>query len=246
MITQAEFVEQCLIKYRHEPLPPDDKWNVAHYPVPKCLGGTETIQLWQSDHAAQAVIQCEEFEYPCIFGWEAKYLSGELLKTFSYWMSQKGIAVSTWVKENTTSEERSKKAKEVYDQLDSEIRQRWHISGRNALPREACVKGGKNASKVRTPESYAEASKKSMATVLAKNPNHFSEMGKKAREGESQEVRSARGYAIPQEARRRGSDKANGQKWVCLITGHISTAGPLTIWQKARNIDPSLRAKLND
>jgi hypothetical protein len=37
------------------------------------------------------------------------------------------------------------------------------------------------------------------------------------------------------------SKKLNSQKWKCLITGFISTSGPLTNYQKSRNIDPKLR-----
>ncbi|MDX1371194.1 MAG: hypothetical protein R3321_01920 [Nitrososphaeraceae archaeon] len=35
------------------------------------------------------------------------------------------------------------------------------------------------------------------------------------------------------------------QRWKCLVTGHISSPGPLTNYQKARNIDPSLRERLS-
>jgi hypothetical protein len=41
-----------------------------------------------------------------------------------------------------------------------------------------------------------------------------------------------------------GSDAAarlNTQRWKCTVTGHISTPGPLTNYQRARGIDPSNR-----
>jgi hypothetical protein len=34
------------------------------------------------------------------------------------------------------------------------------------------------------------------------------------------------------------------QKWVCLETGHITNAGALTNYQKAKNIDTSKRKRL--
>ena len=37
----------------------------------------------------------------------------------------------------------------------------------------------------------------------------------------------------------------NSQKWKCIITGHISTSGPLTSYQKARNIDTKLRIQIH-
>ena len=36
----------------------------------------------------------------------------------------------------------------------------------------------------------------------------------------------------------------NSQKWKCTITGHITTSGPLTVYQKARGIDITNRIKL--
>jgi hypothetical protein len=43
----------------------------------------------------------------------------------------------------------------------------------------------------------------------------------------------------------KGSKTTNSQKWVCLVTGHISNSGGLSRWQKARGIDTSLRVKLS-
>lgn len=50
------------------------------------------------------------------------------------------------------------------------------------------------------------------------------------------------------EAERKGgritASKLNSQKWMCLETGHITTSGPLTRYQKARNIDITKRMRL--
>jgi len=35
-------------------------------------------------------------------------------------------------------------------------------------------------------------------------------------------------------------------KWMCTVTGKVSTAGPLTCYQRARGIDPSNRIKLEE
>jgi hypothetical protein len=37
----------------------------------------------------------------------------------------------------------------------------------------------------------------------------------------------------------------NSQRWQCSVTGHISSPGPLSRYQKARGIDTKLRVKLN-
>ena len=39
------------------------------------------------------------------------------------------------------------------------------------------------------------------------------------------------------ENRRRGAQTQHAQKWQCLVTGYISTPGPLSRYQKARGID---------
>jgi hypothetical protein len=67
MITcQHEWVKQCQIKYRFEALPEGEHWEDAHYPVPECLGGTETVRLWSRDHAVHGVLQSEGFNHPCL------------------------------------------------------------------------------------------------------------------------------------------------------------------------------------
>lgn len=41
-----------------------------------------------------------------------------------------------------------------------------------------------------------------------------------------------------------GSQKLNKQKWKCLVTGYITTPGPLTGYQKRRGIDTSKRERI--
>jgi len=42
----------------------------------------------------------------------------------------------------------------------------------------------------------------------------------------------------------KGCKITNSQKWRCLVTGKISTPGPLTLFQKSKGIDTSLREKV--
>ena len=106
MLSQKEFVEGCYNWYREADLQPgnpeDGDWDEAHYPVPKCKGGTETILLLKEHHAVQGVIQSEELQWRCIWGWEEKYLEGEYLELFNKWMSE-GMKLH-W--ENKTEEEK--------------------------------------------------------------------------------------------------------------------------------------------
>ena len=43
---------------------------------------------------------------------------------------------------------------------------------------------------------------------------------------------------------KKGSNKTNSQKWMCIETGFVSTPGPLSIYQKNRGIDTSKRKRL--
>lgn len=69
-----------------------------------------------------------------------------------------------------------------------------------------------------------------------------SKLGKKA--AEKNRVNGTGAFfdkAIQSNAGKVGSKITNSQKWRCTVTGHITTSGPLTCYQKARGIDPSNR-----
>ena len=72
---------------------PTITWHRAHYPLPRCLGGQEEINLLEADHAVQGVLQSEAYGHDCIYGWEADYLDGELLALHHKWMQYKGRRV---------------------------------------------------------------------------------------------------------------------------------------------------------
>ena len=42
------------------------------------------------------------------------------------------------------------------------------------------------------------------------------------------------------------ASKVNKQRWLCLVTGHVSSPGNLSRYQKARGIDTTLRIKISD
>jgi hypothetical protein len=46
------------------------------------------------------------------------------------------------------------------------------------------------------------------------------------------------------EDKSRGGKISSSQKWRCLVTGYISGPGPLTLYQRARGIDTSLRKRV--
>jgi hypothetical protein len=44
----------------------------------------------------------------------------------------------------------------------------------------------------------------------------------------------------------KGGKSSSSQKWKCLVTGYISTAPGLASYQRKRNIDTTLRIKIED
>lgn len=131
MITQQQFVEGCLQHYAEnwyeQGNPEDGKWEIAHYPVPKCKGGTETILLLREHHAIQGVLQSEEFQHPCIGYWEQKYLPVEYLPLLAKWRQelQKLCKQGQWG--NTTKEYRREKCKLSQEAMAAARRKRIEV-----------------------------------------------------------------------------------------------------------------------
>lgn len=107
-MNQHEWVYGCYAYYLDnyiEPGNPEDGvWEDAHWPVPKCLGGTKTIPLLKEHHAVQGVLQSEEWNHPCIFSWERAYLTGHLLDRYSHWMRVKNKKARASVPDVTVAE----------------------------------------------------------------------------------------------------------------------------------------------
>jgi hypothetical protein len=122
--TQKEWVEGCLAYYLenyYEPGNPEDgEWEESHYPLPKCLGGEETVLLLKRHHAVQGVLQSEELQHPSIYGWEKEFLEGELLSLFEKWTTEKGYLANRAKMENTTHEQRGAWLREQWAKLSSE------------------------------------------------------------------------------------------------------------------------------
>ena len=97
MITQEEFVADCHLEYAILGLEPGNpehgNWHKAHYPLPKCLGGSEWVWLLVEHHAVQGVLQSIEFQHPCVWTWERQYIVGRwsyLSEEYEFWCSERG------------------------------------------------------------------------------------------------------------------------------------------------------------
>jgi hypothetical protein len=247
MITQREYVEGCQQWYREADLQPgnpeDGVWEQCHYPVPKCLGGTETVLLLKEHHAVQGVLQSEEFGHPCIYGWEKRYLDDEIALIWKKWMRAKAQpSLDVWA--SLPYEEKQKRGRSAQSQMTKEQLRRGWEAMRNKMTPEQRSAQARYMLDI-PPEKKKEAVEKATKTNLERNPNHFREMAKKARASESYETKRKRMEACHKpEVHAKALAKTNSRKFKCRVTGKVSTAGPLTRYQNARGIDPSLRDQI--
>ena len=244
MITQREYVEGCLHWYKEADLQPgnpeDGKWQECHYPEPKCLGGSHTILLLKEHHAIQGTLQSEEYNHPCIYGWEKEFLGGTLLDTWKKWMKIKAQpAIDAWAA--IPPEEKRKRGRIAQSRMTKEqLRRGREGMWANMTPEQKSAQA-RHMLNI-SPEKREEAVAKAKQTNLERNPHHFADMARKARAAEPYEKKRKRMEACHKpEVHAKALAKINGRKFKCRVTGKISTAGPLTRYQNARGIDPSLR-----
>jgi len=213
MPTQEQFVKWCEDYYFDNRLEPGNPchgdWESCHYPVPKCLGGSNTILLLKEHHAIQGVLQSEEYNYPCIWGWEKSYLEAEILSLWLKWMRVKGQPFKS---------ERGRKAQSLRSK--ESLRRGWEKMVKTMTPekRKQAYEKANQTKLSKDPEFFSNNARRSARQALAKNPLHFSDLAK----------------------------KINSRRVRCLVTGKISTPGPLTLYQTARGIDPSLREEITN
>jgi general stress protein YciG len=73
-----------------------------------------------------------------------------------------------------------------------------------------------------------------------------SEVGKKGGKisGTNHKLNGTGFFKMTKEERIEVNKKTNSQKWMCLETGYVTTSGPLTMYQRKRNIDISKRVRI--
>jgi hypothetical protein len=142
-MNQHIFVEGCLIKYRWDHLPKGQTWEWAHYPLPKCLGGTDMVLLWSCDHSAQGLMQSEEYDHPCLHG--VRYDS-DLLNLLEYYPEYVGL-LDKW----TTIRSQRAGQKSMTPRRASELGQKSRDMGvgiQDPKHKETCVRQAReNAAK---------------------------------------------------------------------------------------------------
>jgi hypothetical protein len=178
-------VEGCYAYYAengYEPGNPEDgEWEDAHYPVPRCEGGEVTIKLLKQHHAVQGVLQSEEYQRPCIWGWEANYLQGEMLALYKKWRSELG-------RRSQTPEQRSASVRAYLATLTPEERRARALRGAASQTPEQRRATALKAAAAQTPEQRREARLKGAA---AQTPEQRSEAARLGRARMTPEQRRA-------------------------------------------------------
>ena len=105
-----------------------------------------------------------------------------------------------------------------------------------------------------TKEQKSEIGKKSSENqkelgigIYSLTKEQRSENGKKSAKTNEKNKTSIYGFTSEQlsEYGKKGGKKTSSQRWICEETGHISTPGGLSIYQRARGIDVSNRRRIS-
>ena len=183
MLSLEEWVEGCYAYYAenyYEPGNPEDgEWEDAHYPVPKCKGGEVTIKLLKHHHAVQGVLQSEEYQHPCIWGWEANYLSGEMLALCEKWKAEQG--------------RRSRAA--LTPEQRSEANRRGRLTQLAALTPEVLSERARKGAAGQTPEQRSETSRRAQAARTPEQRRAIVLKGKAAMTPEQRSEAARKGWA---------------------------------------------------
>lgn len=175
-------------------------------------------------------------EIPARDGGSLSPLNSQYLTTYQHWMA--GVLQSEMLQKCCSAFV----PKGVLPPWVESLRKKW-----------ASQQGMTNVSsgllnRLRTPEHQSGAGKVSGRNNVTsghlnriRTPEHQSKAAKMARSKEPHEVKAARARSIPPEKAAIGRHIGQTKKFRCLVTGKVSTGGPLTKFQRARGIDTRLR-----
>jgi hypothetical protein len=217
-MNQHDYVKECLEFYEEGGFIPGAKWEAAHYPAPKGKGDT-TIPMLHDHHQVQGLWQSKEYDQCCFYNGHAKRFLTE------------GPFVTGWFE-----------LWDIYDEYSGENARKTAELGVGAHAPGMSSKGGTKTAELgigaHAPGMASKGGTKAAELGVGIHaPGVRSKGGTKAAE-------LGVGAHAPGKASK-GAKTNNSQKWMCLETGHISTPGGLSRWQKARGIDTALRRRIS-
>jgi hypothetical protein len=231
-MNQHDYVKECLEFYEEAGFIPGAKWEDAHYPAPNGKGET-TISMLHDHHQVQGLWQSKEYEQCCFFSGDAKQFLTE------------GPFVSGWFElwdiydkySTLHSSGAGKKSAELGVGVHGRSAEQMKEDGRKGGAKSAELGVGIHAPGVRSKGG------KTAAELGA----GFHAPGMQSKGGTKAAGLGVGAHAPGMQAKggTKGGKTTSSQKWMCLVTGHISNAGALSRWQNARGIDTSLRVKVS-
>lgn len=167
-------------------------------------------------------------------GWlEAQEVEKRLIKSFynsdKWCLNENCGGLFSLIHQKINGKKGSKRAKELG-------------VGIYSLSREKLIEQGRKCGNVYGTKNYKEG--KGLASISKEERHQISKMvGKKTYELKIGVHSLTKEQKI--EIGKKAAKNTNSQKWMCLETGHISTSGPLTLYQKKRGINVSKRKRLD-
>lgn len=247
--TQEQFVDDCLAKYRWEPIPSDQKWEEAHFPIPDCLGGEDTVMLWSADHTVQGLLQSVELDHQCFHGFRNESDTFNLTDYYPEYLPLFEQLKSEFSRRR--GEISGKKTAELGVGVCGRSAEQMTADGKKGAARSLELGVGVHAPGMASKGGKIGGKKCAELKLGAHAPGMQSALGKKTAElkvgihGRSAEQMTADGKKGGKIGGPIAAAITNAQKWQCLVTCHISTPAGLSNYQKKRGIDTKLRVKLN-
>lgn len=225
ILNQYEFVHQCFARYRNEP-DANAKFEVAHFPKSREMGGTSTIRLTPQDHIVQGILATREFGvpniYPGAFRRDTALLKEHYPEYLSlYWEVYAFCQSYAGIK---TLQDKAG----IHDPVHSEKVAEGRKKGGATMGTQCKLEGkGIFDPKLQNPLVKTKNTRKGGIKTFQERKGIF---------GMSAEDRQAAG--------RKGAQSLNSQRWQSLHDGFVSTAGGVASHNKALGVPVEFKVRV--
>jgi len=234
-MNQHDYVKECLEFYEEAGFIPGARWEDAHYPAPNGKGET-TIPMLHEHHQVQGLLQSREYDQCCFYSGHTKRFLTE------------GPFVSGWFELWDIYDKYSTLQSSAAGRKAAELGLGIHAPGMQS--KGGKIGGTKSAElglgvHARSAEQMTEDGRKGGAKAAELGVGaHAPGMASKGRTKQVELGVGVHAPGVRSKGGKNGGKITSSQRWMCLVTGHISTPGGLSHWQRARGIDTSKRVKL--
>jgi hypothetical protein len=226
---QAEWVAKCLESYEKE-MPQGYRFENAHFPKSKELGGKTVVRLWRPHHIIQGVLQTFEYKFPCIFVGDSKRERQILSEVYpeyidlydqAYAFCQAFAGMKTVQKAVGIHSEEYK---------NSEVRIANCKKGGATAGNKSKQEGkGIFAPELQNPLTRSQTARKGGIATMKEGKGIFAKVSKKKRQANC----------------RKGAKALNAQTWMSLADGFKSTASGVVSHNKALGVGAEMRVRVS-